>query len=654
MTDFLRLAIDMPAYHQLVAFLDVCQQDTFDVQRVLSGKGGDGDWFDAIHAFRDSFGDLWSSVAEDEEKRRAVESASLPKPFETANLFQILSYLRTVVPEEGQPFDALHQAHQSGQLAEVLQRLSNLSQCTPEDVAEVLRFGAILRDLGDRFSTARGGEVIDHLGDQPVLQLPYPQYHPSVWEWCKAVSCTPFFIDPYKVRPGDKEEIPPRRFLNLNTPQGVPAQEFFAAADLDEVRQYMSVTVRSEHMCEGCIASEYESGALLAAFDRLEELLKSPIRLNSLCSIAYGKAKPSSSGTIPLVGSSGVYAYCGEALVHDPTLVIGRKGNAGSVILIEEPCWVSDTAFYLHKLSADIDMRYLYYALKWRPLSGQQAKTTMPSIQRHEIEEICIPRFGKDLQSAIALTLDAIQAARLARQREIELERERKAALMAHLFAFGTRNEPRRETPLGDLPESWQILPLAALGTAVTGKTPPTNDPSNFIGDIPFITPGDMDGKVFQSTSSRRLSTEGASAAGKNVPADSLMVVCIGATIGKHSLSSSSCRTNQQINTLVFHTETINPLYGYYAFQSRSDRLGILASRAAIPIVNKTLFGSFEIAVPDRSEQDAIATVLYASDIRSEALAVEAQLLDELFRASLEELMSGRLSVTSLIAKESA
>ena len=67
-------------------------------------------------------------------------------------------------------------------------------------------------------------------------------------------------------------------------------------------------------------------------------------------------------------------------------------------------------------------------------------------------------------QRAIAHILRAVQAAREARQREVSLERERKAALMAHLFTHGTRGEPTKQTPIGEMPVSWEVASSVRCG----------------------------------------------------------------------------------------------------------------------------------------------------------------------------------------------
>ena len=66
-------------------------------------------------------------------------------------------------------------------------------------------------------------------------------------------------------------------------------------------------------------------------------------------------------------------------------------------------------------------------------------------------------------QRAIAHILHTIQEAKAARQRELALERERKAALMDYLFSYGTKSEPRKQTEIGEIPESWEVVSLEKL-----------------------------------------------------------------------------------------------------------------------------------------------------------------------------------------------
>ena len=73
-------------------------------------------------------------------------------------------------------------------------------------------------------------------------------------------------------------------------------------------------------------------------------------------------------------------------------------------------------------------------------------------------------------QRTIARVLRAVQAAKEARERELVLERERKAALMERLFTHGTRGEPTKLTEIGEIPESWEVAELGQLASPGLGK----------------------------------------------------------------------------------------------------------------------------------------------------------------------------------------
>lgn len=107
--------------------------------------------------------------------------------------------------------------------------------------------------------------------------------------------------------------------------------------------------------------------------------------LGDLAEVNYGKARPKTEGSIPVVGSGGVYASADEALVDFPTIVIGRKGSAGRTWLMERPCWPSDTTFYLD-LTEKVNLYFLFSYLTFNPLSGEHAKTTLPSLSRPYLE----------------------------------------------------------------------------------------------------------------------------------------------------------------------------------------------------------------------------------------------------------------------------
>ncbi len=78
----------------------------------------------------------------------------------------------------------------------------------------------------------------------------------------------------------------------------------------------------------------------------------------------YGKALKKDNRTVgdcPVYGSSGVVGSHNKAIVKAPALIIGRKGNVGSVYWTSCDCWPIDTVYFIHDEESDL---YLYHALK--------------------------------------------------------------------------------------------------------------------------------------------------------------------------------------------------------------------------------------------------------------------------------------------------
>jgi type I restriction enzyme S subunit len=166
----------------------------------------------------------------------------------------------------------------------------------------------------------------------------------------------------------------------------------------------------------------------------------------------------------------------------------------------------------------------------------------------------------------------------------------------------------------------WEDLTLGDLGRVVTGKTPLTAVEGNFGGQIPFVTPSDMDGRKSISTTSRFLTQAGAaSVKGSVIPAGAIMVSCIGSDMGKVVIAGRECVTNQQINSIVVD-DRFSSEFVYYSLSTRKNEIRHQAAGgSAVPILNKGDFSCLEITLPPLAEQKAIAAVLGALDDKIES-----------------------------------
>lgn len=160
---------------------------------------------------------------------------------------------------------------------------------------------------------------------------------------------------------------------------------------------------------------------------------------------------------------------------------------------------------------------------------------------------------------------------------------------------------------------------ISELGEIVTGKTPSTSIEEYWNGDIPFITPTDIQGydTFYQSETERTISNLGAKKQNKTVlPQNSICITCIGSTIGKLCITKSKSITNQQINSIITNDKN-DFRYVYYLMREGLPFFQMVAggSGSGTPIISKNKFSKFKFPVEENIDvQRKIACILSAYD----------------------------------------
>lgn len=170
---------------------------------------------------------------------------------------------------------------------------------------------------------------------------------------------------------------------------------------------------------------------------------------------------------------------------------------------------------------------------------------------------------------------------------------------------------PPDTTKLPKLPEGWCWASVDQLGESVTGTTPATAKQEYYGGSLPFLKPTDLNAGYTVVSARESLSEEGARQA-RTLPGGSVLVTCIGATIGKTGLTRVECATNQQINALVPDEPLRAVFYLYWFFVSPFGQSSVIgnASSTTIPILNKSRFERIAVPLPPLSEQTRVISEL--------------------------------------------
>jgi len=88
------------------------------------------------------------------------------------------------------------------------------------------------------------------------------------------------------------------------------------------------------------------------------------VSLGEIAPLLYGKALKDSErrpGNVPVYGSSGVIGVHDKAMVKGPGIIVGRKGNVGSVFWCEDDFHPIDTVYFIPTEHSSL---YLYHALQ--------------------------------------------------------------------------------------------------------------------------------------------------------------------------------------------------------------------------------------------------------------------------------------------------
>ncbi|WP_082936714.1 restriction endonuclease subunit S [Pseudomonas citronellolis] len=106
------------------------------------------------------------------------------------------------------------------------------------------------------------------------------------------------------------------------------------------------------------------------------------LRLGDCVELAYGKALKAQDrvpGDYPVYGSSGVVGTHCESLVDGPGIIVGRKGNVGSVFWSDVSFFPIDTTYYVR---SDVPLSYLYFNLQRQRFLNNDA--AVPGLNREQ------------------------------------------------------------------------------------------------------------------------------------------------------------------------------------------------------------------------------------------------------------------------------
>ena len=197
-----------------------------------------------------------------------------------------------------------------------------------------------------------------------------------------------------------------------------------------------------------------------------------------------------------------------------------------------------------------------------------------------------------------------------------------------------------KPSPLGIIPEDWEVKRIGDFGKVITGNTPPTEDTDNYGNAYKFVSPADISDSKYIEATEKHLSEKGFSIS-RQMPIGTVLFTCIGSTIGKCAIANEPLTSNQQINAIICDSKHSGEFL-YYELSHRSNRIKQIAGEQAVPIINKSTFENYKVLCPPFEEQKCIAKILSIWDT---AIAKQTALIEQLTlrkRGLMQQLLTGK------------
>ena len=284
---------------------------------------------------------------------------------------------------------------------------------------------------------------------------------------------------------------------------------------------------------------------------------------------------------------------------------------------------------------------------------GEGNKTTIPNLSRSRLTKLEVPQPPLAEQQAISYVLGEVRNAVKVQDQYLTTARALKRATMHTLFTRGLRGEPQKETEIGPVPKTWETETIGNLFEIEQGLSLKGNLAKDGRG-TPFLRTSNVYWGEVNLQSVSRMHLRG------DIPSKKLLrkgdlLVCEGGEIGRAAV------WNDELDTCLYqnHLHRLRPLHASRThtqfviawleegFKHRNAYEGA-GNRTTIPNLSRSRLAELTIPHPPVDEQQEVVTILNAIDRKIDYHQRKRNVLEELFKALLQQLMTGEIQVDKL------
>lgn len=339
------------------------------------------------------------------------------------------------------------------------------------------------------------------------------------------------------------------------------------------------------------------------------------------------------------------------------TAKIGESLRKNHRKISKTPCIIDNNCLGIE--SKIIDKKLAFYLLENTDFDWFTNPGAVPSVSMEKLRYHIFPiTKNSQEQTAIANYLDQkttqIDDLITKKERLIQLLEEERTDIINQAVTKGLDpTVPMKDSGiewLGEIPANWEVMRLRNIvDTVKTGSTPPSDEIQYFEPqEINWYGPGDFENLILGEAKRKisHLAIEENKC--RLFPSNSILLIGIGATVGKVGLITEPSSSNQQINAIILK-EFYNPIFYLFFLASIKEIIIMEASSATLPIFNQTQTKNIIITVPPIEEQNQIVGFIKNQTERIQTISAktkqEIELLKEYKTALISEVVTGKVDV---------
>jgi type I restriction enzyme S subunit len=388
------------------------------------------------------------------------------------------------------------------------------------------------------------------------------------------------------------------------------------------------------------------------------------VRLGEVIYFKNGESPTfSENGSYPIYGSNGLIGFSNMYQFKGNHLIVGRVGASGEVHFVSGKFFASDNCLIGCLLrEKDLNLKYTFYYLKYFNLKRFITQTAQPLITQSLISNLKIPLPPLPEQQKIAEILETVDNAIEKTDKIIEKYKRIKQGLMQDLLTKGIdengniRDEKThkfKDSPLGRIPEEWEVVRLGEVGEIISGSTPNTNNADYWNGEIVWITPEDLSKTktIYIENSSRKITQQALKSCSIKIIPENSVVISSRAPIGYVKVSKVKFTTNQGCKSIAYNG-SFSPEFLAFLLSNKIQDMINMGSGTTFQEITKSNLAKILIPLPPLSEQQRIAEILSQIDKTIEKEEQYKEKLKRIKQGLMEDLLTGKVRVKNIIEED--